>query len=106
MNQVRRSLDYWKARARELERKAGKFEALYWTALNAVGAAERPLLQAHSILTLALMSPLDPGIAAELGLDLRKEVSAETAVDLAEELLNEARCFLAAVGDRNSKAQQ
>jgi hypothetical protein len=97
------SLDYWKAKARELERKAAKFEALYLTASSAVSAAERPLVQAHSILTLALMSPLDPAIARELGLNPRKEITAETAVDLAEELLNAARFFLAAVGYREAK---
>ena len=98
------SLEYWQVKAREMERRAAKFEALYLTASQAVCAAERPLLQAHSILTLALMSPLDPAVARELGLNPRKEITAETAVDLAEELLNQARFFLAAVGERNPEA--
>jgi hypothetical protein len=105
MNPVRGSLDYWKAKAREFERKAEKFESLYWSASRAVYAAEGTLIKAHSILTLTLMSPLEPEMAAEIGLDQRKEISAETAVELAEVLLNEARCFLAAVRGRNPEAQ-
>ena len=52
------SLEYWQVKATEMERRAAKFEARYWLASQAVCEAERPLLQAHSILTLALMSEI------------------------------------------------
>ena len=93
MKTVRETLDDWKAYAGELERKARKSEARHRRISDALIVVESLLIDAHSVLTLAMMSP---GLAREL--DLHRRLTADAAIEVAEDLLNKARCSLPQLG--------
>ena len=87
MKPARKTLDDWKACAGELERKARKYEASHRSISDALIAVESLLIDAHSVLTLAMMTP---GLAREL--DLHRRLTPDEAIAVAENLLNKARC--------------
>ena len=96
MKTVCKTLDDWKACAGELERKVRKYETRFRSASDALIVVESLLIDAHSILTLAMMSP---GLAREL--DLHRRLTPDTAIEVAEDLLNKARCSLPRFGGAN-----
>ena len=96
MKTVRKTLDDWKAYAGELERKARKYEARHRSVSDALIVVESLLIDAHSILTSAMMSPR---LARELDLDRR--LTPDAVIEVAEDLLNKARCSLPRLGGAN-----
>ena len=96
MKPARKTLDDWKAYAGELERKARKYEASHRNISDALIAVESLLIDAHSVLTLAMMTP---GLAREL--DLHRRLTPDDTIGVAEDLLNKARCSLPRLGGAN-----
>ena len=96
MKTVRKTLDDWKAYVGELERKARKYEARHSSVSDALIVVESLLIDAHSVLTLAMMSP---GLAREF--DLHRRLTPDAAIEVAEDLLNKARCSLPRLGGAN-----
>ncbi len=97
MKPVRKTLDDWKAYAGELERKARKYEASHRSISDALIAVESLFIDAHAVLTLAMMTP---GLAREL--DLHRRLTTDGTIGVAEDLLNKARCSLPRITFVNS----